>query len=343
MEFTHLAFDAPLSDYVRQAGQFFAGSPGDEQLALARRYGFADWSRLIDYVEAVRQPGSLRWRFERGVEAVIDGDIATLKQLLRDDPDLVRARSTRVTHFDPPVHGAMLLHYIAANGVEGYRQRSPKNAAEVAKTLLDAGADPDALCDLYGGKCTTIALLVSSTPPKNAGVQVPVLKVLIDAGAAITPTGEGNWTSPLLTALVFGMTDAAQTLVDRGAAIDTLAAAAGLGRIADLKRMLPKAGALDRHRALAFASQLGQTGALKMLLDAGEDPNRFNPPGAHAHSTPLHQAIAAGHLDVVKILIERGARVDIADTIYQGRALGWARYCDQPKIAEFLQMHGAPD
>ena len=383
MEFTRLPFDAPLSDYARQAGDLFDGWQRDDeravrifrqhhpkfldtaipwlarqmtheevravridvaeaQLGLARWYDFLDWHRLIDYVEAVRQPGSRMQRFERAIEAVIDGDVGTLKQLLREDPGLVRMRSTRVTHFDPPRHGAMLLHYLAANGVEGYRQRSPKNAAQVAEILIEAGADPDALCEAYGGECTTMALLVSSTPPARAGVQVPVLKVLIESGAEMAPAGRGAWTSPVITALVFGMKAAAETLVDRGAPIDTLAAAAGLGRIADVRRLLRDATVDDRHRALALASQLGQNDAVKLLLDAGEDPNRFNPPGTHAHTPPLHQAIAAGHLDTVKLLIDRGARLDIRDTVHHGTPLGWAIYCEQPRIADFLRQRGAP-
>ena len=44
---------------------------------------------------------------------------------LRRDPALVRARSSRVCCFDPPVHRATLLHYVAANGVEAYRQKTP--------------------------------------------------------------------------------------------------------------------------------------------------------------------------------------------------------------------------
>lgn len=383
MAISHLPFDAPLSDYARQAGELFDGwqrededavrvfrqrhpafldtnipwlqrpmtpeqvrgvriTGVDAQLALARWYDFLDWDRLVDYVEAVRQPGSRMYRFERAVEAVVDGDAGSLEQLLKEDPDLVRTRSTRVTHFDPPCHGAMLLHYLAANGVEGYRQRSPKNAAAIAAILIEAGADPDALCHLYGGECTTMALLVSSSPPAEVGVQVPVLKVLIDSGASLTPTGEGNWTSPVITALVFGKRDAAETLVDRGAPIDTLAAAAGLGRIADVRRMLPSSTAGDRHRALALASQLGQVDAVRLLLDAGEDPNRFNPPGTHAHTPPLHQAIAAGHLDAVKLLVDRGARLDIKDRIYDGTPLGWAIYCEQPRIADYLRERGAP-
>ena len=122
----------------------------DAQLAIARWYDFATWPDLAEYVEAVTREDSPVARFESAVEAVIDGDISALASQLRQDPALVRARSTRVTHFDPPVHRATLLHYVAANGVEGYRQRTPKNAVDVAGMLLQAGAEVDALADMYG-------------------------------------------------------------------------------------------------------------------------------------------------------------------------------------------------
>jgi ankyrin repeat protein len=313
----------------------------DALLALARWYDFRDWASLASWVDAVHVPGSPVARFEEAVDAIAAGDLGTLARLLREDPALVRARSTRVTSFDPPVHRATLLHYLAANGVEGYRQRSPKNAVEIAKLLLDAGADPNAVQDSYGGQHTTLAMLVSSSPPKDAGVQVPLIDVLVDYGAAVAPSGDGAWTSPIETALVFAMCDAADALVRRGAAIATLAAAAGLGLLDHVRRMLPSADAHDRHRALALAVQCGHAHVVDALIDAGEDPNRFNPPGTHSHSPPLHQAIAAGHLHVVKLLIERGARLDIKDTIYQSTPLGWAEYCNQPEIASYLQSVGA--
>src|SRR5207248_5944975 len=156
-------------------------------------------------------------RFETAVEAVIAGDLRSLESLLDADPALVRARSTRVTPFDPPRHRATLLHYLAANGVEGYRQVSPPNAVDAARLLLERGADVDALADMYGGRCTTMSMLVSSTPPARAGVQVPLVHTLIDFGAAVNGCGSGAWTSPLMTALVFGFADAADALVRRGA------------------------------------------------------------------------------------------------------------------------------
>ncbi len=182
-----------------------------------------------------------------------------------------------------------------------------------------------------------MAMLVSSSPPRDAGVQVPLIDVLVDYGATIAPSGEGAWTSPVETALVFNMCDAADALVRRGAPVDTVAAAAGLGRLDEVRRMLPSATAGDRHRAMALAAQCGHADVLAALIEAGEDPNRFNPPGTHSHSPPLHQAIAAGHLEVVKLLIERGARLDIRDTIYDGTPLGWAEHCDKPAIAAFLR------
>jgi hypothetical protein len=308
----------------------------DAKLAVARSYDFQDWRALEQHAAAVADTSSATWRFERAAEAVIDGDAGTLAQMLREDPVLVRARSTRVCNFDPPVHRATLLHYTAANGIEGYRQRTPPNALEIAKLLLEAGADPNALQGSYGSENTTMAMLVSSSHPRAAGVQVALLDTLIDHGATVTALGTGMCADPLICALVFGSTDAAHALVRRGAAVDSLPKAAGLGRLEDVQRLLPIATPEDRHGALALSAQLGQLDVLRLLLDAGEDPNRFNPKGYHGHATPLHQAIASGHFEVAKLLIQRGARLDIKDNIFRSTPLGWAEYCNQPQIAAYL-------
>src|SRR5262245_10785055 len=267
----------------------------DARLAVARWYEFQDWRWLRRCVLEVADEASPVTRFESAVEAVINGDLASLRSLRAAAPDLVRARSTRVNGFDPPVHRATLLHYIGANGVEGYRQKTPPNAVEVAKILLDAGAEVDALADMYGGHYTTMSMLVSSCHPANAGVQVALVDTLLDYGAAIEACGSPKWGSPLMTALVFGYSDAAEALVRRGARVDHLAAAAGLGRLADASRLLAAADAESRHLALALAAQLGHAEIVRLLLDAGEDPNRYNPDGSHSHATPLHQAVWGGH------------------------------------------------
>lgn len=310
----------------------------DARLALARRYDFRDWAALEGHVAEVIQPGSPVHRFEAAVDAVVSGDLAALQTLLADDPELVRARSRRITHFDPPVHRAMLLHYVAANGVEGYRQKTPPNAVDVLQTLLRAGAEADALANLYGGECTTLSLLVSSCHPAKAGLQAALAETLVDAGASLKDTGSGRWVSPLLTALIFGYVDTAETLVRRGALVDTLPLAAGMGRLEDAHRLLPGANADERHRALALAALLGRAEVVRLMLDAGEDPDRFNPDGYHSGATPLHHAAYQGHRGVVELLIERGARLDIRDTSYHGTPLGWAEHGGQHEIAEFLRV-----
>jgi hypothetical protein len=313
----------------------------DAQVTIARWYNFQDWPALVEFVAAVGQPNSPVFLFESAVEAVISGDVGALESALRNNPQLVRARSTRVTNFDPPRHRATLLNYIAANGVEGYRQKSPKNSVAVAETLLRAGAEVDALADLYGGQCTTMSLLVSSCHPAEAGVQVALVETLLDFGSAIDGRGAGKWVSPLMTALVFGYLAPAEVLARRGARVDNIAAAAGLGRLTDVSQLLSAADGESRHRALALAAQLGHVDVVRLLLDAGEDPNRYNPDGLHSHSTPLHQAVAAGHDAVVRLLVERGANLDMQDTVYHGTPLGWAAHMGRVETEQYLRAHGA--
>ncbi|MFN0100965.1 MAG: ankyrin repeat domain-containing protein [Bryobacteraceae bacterium] len=309
----------------------------DAHLAIARWYDFQDWSALAEFADAVSNSQSEIFQFETAVEAVVSGDVPTLRMLLDENTELVRSRSTRITHFDPPIHRATLLHYIAANGVEGHRQKTPKNAVAVAKCLLTGGAEVDALADMYGGRCTTMSLLVSSSHPAAAGVQSALVETLLDFGASIEPHGSGQWQSPLMTALAFGFGGVAELLASRGAQVSELAAAAGLGRLDLATQLLATADPESRHRALVLAAQQGHSEIVALLLDSGEDPNRYNPKGNHGHSTPLHQAALAGHDAVVRLLVERGARLDIEDTIYHGTPLGWAMHSGQTGVAAYLR------
>lgn len=304
----------------------------DARLVVAREHAFESWGDLVAHVTAMGQGGDVA-DFERAVEAVIAGDAATLRDMLARDPSLARRRSTRRHH-------ATLLHYVAANGVESSRQRTPPNAVEIATILLDAGAEPDALADMYDERCTTMSMLVSSSPPAEAGVQVPLIETLLDRGAALEGPGS-KWQSSLVTALVFGFLDAARALVRRGAVADTLPAAAGLGDVEHVVRLLPTASAEERHGALALAAQLGQSDVVRLLLDSREDPDRYNPEGLHAHATPLHHAVWGGHDEVVRLLVERGARLDMQDTLYQGTPLDWAVYGGRETLAEYLRSAAA--
>jgi ankyrin repeat protein len=282
-------------------------------------------------------------RFELAAEAVVDGDLATLRRLLAVDPALVHVRSTRVTSQDPPVHGATLLHYVAANGVEGYRQRSPGNAIDVATMLLDAGADVNALAQMYGGDCATLPMLMSSTPPFETGVQVPLVHLLLDRGASLDGVGQSDWQSPVRTALLFGFVDAAAAVVARGATVDSLEIAAGLGNIAMVRTRLPAAGEAERHSAFALAAHNDRVDVCALLLEAGADPNAFNPKGMHDHATPLHGACGSGYVRLAALLLSRGARLDIRDRLWDGTPRDWAEHGGQWEIIGLLDAHEAHD
>jgi len=75
------------------------------------------------------------------------------------------------------------------------------------------------------------------------------------------------------------------------------------------------------------------------LLDAGEDPNRYNPVGGHSHTTPLHQAAGKGHEDVVRLLLARGARTDMKDILWHATPAGWAHRAGKPEIEALLRRH----
>jgi hypothetical protein len=361
----HLPYDAGLDAYEHEAASLFAALEAqdaaaewrvkwehprfrgrdvadvrrgpvrtdDARMVVAREYGFEAWPQLAAFAERIAHDEGLRC-FEAAVDAVVSGDERALAVMLREHPMLARERSARRHH-------ATLLHYVAANGAEGARQRTPPNAVAVATMLLDAGAEPDALADMYDHRCTTLSMLVSSSPPAAAGLQLALAELLLDRGAS--PRGPGTaWQSAVLTALIFGFRDTALALSRRKGGATSLVEAAGLGSAVEVARLLPGAAAHDRHAALALAAQHGHASVVGMLLDAGENPDRFNPEGFHAHATPLHHAAAGDHLDVVRLLAERGARLDIRDAIYHATPLGWAEHGRCARTAEYLRQRGAP-
>jgi hypothetical protein len=131
------------------------------RLAIARDHWYPDLGEALahgyDQVDT---------RFEAAADAIHAGDLDAVRRLLYAEPSLVRMRS-------PFPHRQTLLHHVAANGIEVERQlRSPANAVDVLRLLIERGADPDAMCDSYGGGsgATTLCLLVSSAGPAAAGV-----------------------------------------------------------------------------------------------------------------------------------------------------------------------------
>src|SRR5580700_3002241 len=203
------------------------------QFFVARGHGFASWPKFAGHLEALARANSPVSQFEAAVDAIVSGDSATLEKLLGENPELVRARSARE-------HRSTLLHYVSANGVEDFRQKTPKNIVEIAKLLLKAGADVNAESDAYGGRSTALGLTATSCHPENAGVQLPLMELLMDYGASVEGPDGG---SAVNGCLHNGRGQAAEFFANRGARLD-LEAAAGAGRIEVVKSFFNQDGSL---------------------------------------------------------------------------------------------------
>jgi ankyrin repeat protein len=291
----------------------------DAQFFVARGHGFASWPKFAKHLEALARADSPISKFEAAVDAIVSGDLATLQKLLSENPELVRARSTRE-------HRSTLLHYVSANGVEDFRQKTPKNIVEVTRLLLKTGADVNAESDAYGGRSTTLGLTATSWHPENAGVQFPLMGLLIDYGAIIDGLDGG---SEVNGCLHNGRGQAAAFFASRGARLD-LEGAAGVGRLDVVKSFFTDDGSMkpavtqqQMMDGFAWACEFGRTSVVDFLLQRGmkEDVKL-----KHDGQTGLHWAAYGGHVDVVNLLLQRGAPVDAKDESYDGTPLGWALY-----------------
>jgi len=311
------------SDDVIQAAKF---TLSDAQLTIAREYCFASWAKLKAHVtsgEPSQDDVPFQDRipdpvFRRAVELVDAGDADGLREFLRQHPQVVRQHVffSISNYFGRP----SLLQFVPENPIR--HEKMPANAVEIAQIILDAGGKDD-IDDVN----MTLGLVTSGRMPRECGLQVPLVDLLIDYGAKIEGMG---------AALAHGEFEAVEAMIRRGGEV-TFPVAAATGRTEDARRLLPRATPEERHFGLALSAQFGRLEIVKMLLDAGENPSRFNPPGAHSHSTPLHQAALAGYLDVVKFLVERGADRTVKDILFEATPLGWAVYEGQTEVAEYLK------
>ncbi len=337
------AYDPQVAQRIREFHPRFQGCTdtaifdapfrlSDAQLTIARERGFASWARLKRHIEQPTQADRLDLShheriedpaFRHAVDLLDQGDVVSLRAHLNAHPHLVRAHVTFEggNYFRHPT----LLAFVAENPIR--HGTLPANIVDVAKVILDAGAhaDPATVNE-------ALELVSSGCVPRQCQVQIPLIDLLCAYGAEPT--------SALLVALEYEEREAVDALLRNGARVDMISAA-GLGRTEDVRRLLPTSTGEERHGTLALASQYGHADIVRMLLDAGEDPSRYNPVGLHAHSTPLHQAALHGHDPVVRLLVEHGARLDVQDTIWHSTPADWAQHGGQSAITEYFQAQEA--
>ncbi|PYR25073.1 MAG: hypothetical protein DMF92_21270 [Acidobacteria bacterium] len=298
-------------------------SKGDARAIIAREHHFESWDQFAAFAEAMKDTLSPVAQFETAVAAVIDGDVVTLDRLLRASPWLVRARSTRVHH-------STLLHYVGSNGVEGFRQRTPKNIVKVAEALLDAGADINATADMYGGGSDTLGLAATSIHPVTAGVQEELMAFLLARGASLGgDKGAAAWSKLINACHANGRPGAAEFLARRADGLD-LEAAAGVGRLDIVKAFFDANGRLTANATkkqmedgFTWACEYGRTNVVEFLLLRGMDVAAKL---RHHRQTGMHWAAYGGYADTVRVLLRHKAPVNVKDDTFEGTPLGWALY-----------------
>jgi ankyrin repeat protein len=254
-------------------------------------------------------------KFHPAIAAIRAGDVAKLKTLVAEDPSLATSRST-TSH-------PTLLQCLVLDAKE------KPNACEMAAVLIDAGADVN--------------------EPLGAAGSIdnrPVAELLLDRGAAID--GPGGW-SPLEEALYWNSQNVITLLLERGAKIQNLRTAAGLGRVDLIENyfnadgsLKPEAGKIDwpfgNLESIAHSNH--DTAGKQALVDR---VRAWSQDRQGIINNAFVYACMHGHINAAQLLLDHGAEINVVPGgfDYAGTGLHYAALNGHRAMVEFLLAHGA--
>lgn len=263
-------------------------------------------------------------KFYPAMAAVKADDLDKFKALIVADPSLATERSTR-SH-------PTLLQCVVLDGKD-----KPHNV-EMAQILVDAGAELN-------------EPFVATASMDNR----PCAELLLDHGAAID--GTDGW-SPIEEALYWNSQNVLALLLERGAKVQNLRTAAGLGRTDLIENYFNSDGSLKSeagkinspwgdkqwsqdqqgivNNAFVFACMHNHIDAAKLLLEKGAEINAI-PGGFDFAGTGLHYAALNGHRPMVEFLLAHGADRNIKDTKVFSTAAGWAEHGGHNNLLDLLR------
>ena len=229
----------------------------------------------------------------------------------------------------------------------------PANVVELARLLLDRGADVNAVTLGRNGG-TTMGLIVTSKMASDANASGPLMELLVARGATVGFESSSpilpDWGNQnvLDAPLANHAPRAAEKLIELGARPDVCAAAA-LGDMKLLRGFFGKDGRLaERPRrhgkvmseadaiglALSFAYVNGKPDAVDFLL---EKQGNWNMTGVN-NGAVLHRAAWDGDLTMVKRLIAKGADMSNRDNPFNSTPLSWAQHNKRRAVFDFKEL-----
>ncbi len=177
------------------------------------------------------------------------------------------------------------------------------------------------------------------------------LVTVLSVGALGASLMQAAGPSTVIDAAMAGNRDAVRTLLQAGADVNT-ALGDGMTALhyaatrndAELAKMLIVAGAnlkattrLGGYTPLLLASRAGNTAVLDTLVAAGADPNSATVNG----TTALMFAAASGKADAVKLLLDKGAKLDVKENARGETALMFAAAAGRAEVIRVLTAGGA--
>ncbi len=267
-----------------------------------------------------------------------------------------------------PVSPALLV-----TGYRGLMDATFAGNTAKMKEAIGAGADLNVRIDavtplewaVAGGHAEAVALLLDSgANPNKAGAnrQTPLMtaaaaglaeisRLLLQHGADRGARNAAGQTAadlakreshPNVVALLNAASVPAATTVSPAELSDQLVYAALTGDAAKVEALLKQGAGRDaasptfQVTPLVAASQQGKAPVARLLLDRGANVNLRDPLGR----TPLIAASAQGQVEVVRLLLERGADVSLKAK-FGGTALEQASREGHGDVAQILTQHGA--